>query len=225
MSGANIFASIVIGFCGGSLVRVFTGPVIEVPNFTQKQPAPQRLVFMPKEINGETQYVLSRIEDGRTPYLAPEQIVEAHNNGPIDGRTLRVETPKRKMSPIKGITQEDWDDLLEAIRIVESNNNPNAVGDSGNAIGIYQIWEDYHTDALMAGNISGEYLDCYDPVYAENVVVEYMKRYATERRLGKVTPEKVARMHNGGPNGWKIGATEKYWDKVEPIFERLRSER
>ena len=225
MSGANIFASIVIGFCGGSLVRVFTGPVIEIPNFTQKEPPPQRLVFMPKEINGETQYVLSRVEDGRTPYLSPEQIVEAHNNGPIDGRTLRAETPKRKMSPIKGITQEDWDDLLEAIRIVESNNNPNAVGDSGNAIGIYQIWEDYHTDACMAGNISGEYLDCYNPVYAENVVVEYMKRYATERRLGVVTPEKVARIHNGGPNGWKIGATEKYWDKVEPIFERLRSER
>jgi len=225
MNGANIFASIVIGFCGGSLVRVFTGPVIEVPNFTQKQPAPQRLVFMPKEINGETQYVLSRVEDGRIPYLAPEQIVEAHNNGPIDGRTLRVETPRKKMSPIKGITQEDWDDLLEAIRIVESNNNPNAVGDSGNAIGIYQIWEDYHTDACMAGNINGEYLDCYNPVYAENVVVEYMKRYATERRLGVVTPEKIARMHNGGPNGWRIGATDKYWAKVEPIFERLRSER
>ena len=225
MSGANIFASIVIGFCGGSLVRVFTGPVIEIPNFTQEEPAPQRLVFMPKEINGETQYVLSRVEDGRTPYLTPEQIVEAHNNGPIDGRTLRVETQRKKMSPIEGITQEDWDDLLEAIRIVESNNNPNAVGDSGNAIGIYQIWEDYHTDACMAGNISGEYLDCYDPVYAENVVVEYMKRYATERRLGVVTPEKIARMHNGGPNGWKISATDKYWDKVEPIFERLRSER
>ena len=222
MSGANIFASIVIGFCGGSLVRVFTGPVIEVPNFTQKQPAPQRLVFMPKEINGETQYVLSRIEDGRTPYLAPEQIVEAHNTGPIDGRTLRAETPRKKMSPIEGITQEDWDDLLEAIRIVESNNTPNAVGDSGNAIGIYQIWEDYHTDARMAGNINGKYLDCYNPVYAKNVVVEYMKRYATERRLGVVTPEKIARMHNGGPNGWRIDATKKYWDKVEPIFERLR---
>ena len=66
----------------------------------------------------------------------------------------------------------------------------------------------------MAGNVSGEYLDCYDPVYAENVVVEYMKRYATKRRLGVVTPEKVARIHNGGPNGWKISATDKYWAKV-----------
>ena len=223
MNGANIFASIVIGFCGGSLVRVFTGPVIEVPNFTQKQPSPQRLVFMPKKINGETQYVLSRVEDARTPYLNPEQIVDAHNNGPIDGRTLRTETPRRKMSPIEGITERDWNALLEAIRIVESNNNPDAVGDGGNAIGIYQIWEDYHTDACMAGNINGKYLDCYNPVYAKNVVVEYMKRYATERRLGVVTPEKIARMHNGGPNGWRIDATKKYWDKVEPIFERLRS--
>ncbi len=64
MSGANIFASIAIGFCGGSLVRVFTGPVIEIPNFTQEEPPPQRLVFIPKEINGETQYVLTRVEDG-----------------------------------------------------------------------------------------------------------------------------------------------------------------
>jgi hypothetical protein len=222
MSGANIFASIVIGFCGGSLVRVFTGPVIEIPNFIQEEPPPQRLVFIPKEINGETQYVLTRVEDGRTPYLAPEQMVEAHNNGPIDGRTLRAETPKRKMSPIEGITERDWNALLEAIRIVESNNNPDAVGDSGNAIGVYQIWEDYHADASVGGNLGGEYLDCYDPVYAEKVVVEYMKRYATKRRLGTVTPEKVARIHNGGPNGWKISATDKYWDKVEPIFERLR---
>ena len=40
-----------------------------------------------------------------------------------------------------------------------------------------------------------------------------------------MTPEKIARMHNGGPNGWRIDATKKYWAKVEPIFERLRSER
>ena len=68
---------------------------------------------------------------GRWTYTipAPEQIVEAHNNGPIDGRTLRTETPRRKMSPIEGITERDWNALLEAIRIVESNNNPDAVGE------------------------------------------------------------------------------------------------
>ena len=230
MNFSQACLSVVVGFVGGSLIKAVTGPVITLPNFTQAEnkTPPKRLIFTPKEINGQTHYVLSRVEDGTVPYLTPEQIVEAHNNGPIDGRTLKEEKPKPKppkKSPIEGISLGDWNDLLEAIRIVESNNNPDAVGDNGNAIGVYQIWEDYHTDACMAGNISGEYLDCYDPVYAENVVVEYMKRYATKRRLGVVTPEKIARMHNGGPNGWKIGATDKYWAKVKPIFERLRSER
>ena len=228
MNFSQACLSVVVGFVGGSLIKAVTGPMITVPNFTpaESKTPPKRLVFMPKEINGETQYVLSRIEDGRTPYLTPEQIVKAHNEGPIDGRTLKEEKPKPpKKSPIEGISLGDWNDLLEAIRIVESNNNPDAVGDNGNAIGVYQIWEDYHTDACMAGNIGGKYLDCYDPVYATSVVVEYMKRHAIERRLGVVTPEKIARMHNGGPNGWKIDATKKYWAKVEPIFERLRSER
>ena len=228
MNFSQACLSVVVGFLGGSMIKAVTGPVITVPNFTQaetKTPS-KRLVFMPKEINGETQYVLSRVEDGSVPYLSPEQVVEAHNNGPIDGRTLKEEKPKPpKKSPIEGISLGDWNDLLEAIRIVESNNNPDAVGDNGNAIGVYQIWEDYHTDACMAGNIGGDYLDCYDPVYATSVVVEYMKRYAIERRIGKVTPEKIARIHNGGPNGYKWIATDKYWAKVKPVFERLQSER
>ena len=226
MNFSQVCLSVVVGFLGGSVIKLVTGPLITLPNFSQAETTtpPQRLVFVPKEINGETMYVLTRIEDGNTPYinLSQEQIVDAHNNGPIDGRTVRAETPLPKKSPIEGITYEDWNDLLKAIRIVESNNNPDAVGDNGNAIGIYQIWKNYHTDACMAGNISGDYLDCYDPVYAENVVVEYMKRYATKRRLGTVTPEKVARIHNGGPNGWKIGATDKYWAKVKPLFEKFR---
>jgi hypothetical protein len=228
MNFSQACLSVVVGFLGGSMIKAVTGPVITVPNFTQaetKTPS-KRLVFMPKEINGKTHYVLSRVEDGSVPYLSPEQVVEAHNNGPIDGRTLKEDTPKPpKKSPIEGISLGDWNDLLEAIRIVESNNNPDAVGDNGNAIGVYQIWEDYHTDACMAGNIGGDYLDCYDPVYATSVVVEYMKRYAIERRIGKVTPEKIARIHNGGPNGYKWSATDKYWAKVKPVFERLQSER
>ena len=227
MNFSQACLSVVVGFVGGSLIKAVTGPIITVPNFTQSEPPPQRLVFMPKEINGETHYVLSRVEDGRTPYLTQEQAVEAHNDGPIDGRTLREEKPKppKKKSPIKGISLGDWNDLLEAIRLVESNNNPDAVGDNGNAIGVYQIWEDYHTDATLGGNLSGEYLDCYDPVYAENVVVEYMKRYAIERRIGKVTPEKIARIHNGGPNGWKINATKEYWEKVKAVMVGNRMKR
>ena len=49
-----------------------------------------------------------------------------------------------------------------------------------------------------------------------------MARYATERRLGRTpTYEDVARIHNGGPNGYKKTATYKYWQKVKKKLAQL----
>ena len=43
-----------------------------------------------------------------------------------------------------------------------------------------------------------------------------MSRYATTARLGHVpTDEDLARIHNGGPNGFKNPATVAYWEKVK----------
>lgn len=43
-----------------------------------------------------------------------------------------------------------------------------------------------------------------------------MNKYATEKRLGRQpTNEDLARMHNGGLNGYKNPNTVKYWDKVQ----------
>ena len=117
------------------------------------------------------------------------------------------------------ITDKELNDVLAAIRVVESNNNPNAVGDNGNAIGIYQIWKPYWKDAIERSGIDGKYLDCYNVDYADRIVRAYMKRYATERRIGrKVTQEDIARIHNGGPIGWKKDSTNKYWAKVKKIL-------
>ena len=118
-----------------------------------------------------------------------------------------------------GITDKELNEVLAAIRVVESNNNPDAVGDSGNAIGVYQIWEVYWKDATERSGLDGKYLDCYNASYADKVVRCYMDRYATEKRLGRpVTQEDIARIHNGGPNGWKKDSTNKYWTKVKKIL-------
>tara|TARA_R100001443_G_scaffold77405_1_gene84616 strand:+ start:54 stop:479 length:426 start_codon:yes stop_codon:yes gene_type:complete len=115
-----------------------------------------------------------------------------------------------------GVKEDKITRVLHAIRIVESNNNPNAVGDSGNAIGVYQIWEVYWKDATERSGIGGKYRDCFDPDYADRIVRAYMDRYATEKRLGRpVTMEDIARIHNGGPNGYKKESTLKYWSKVK----------
>ena len=52
--------------------------------------------------------------------------------------------------------------------------------------------------------------------YSERVIQAYMDRYATERRLGHpATNEDIARIHNGGPNGYRMCSTLKYWRNVE----------
>lgn len=118
---------------------------------------------------------------------------------------------------------QSLDRLLEAIRIVESNDNQMAVGDDGKAIGAYQIWEIYWKDATdFDSSIGGTYQDCYDRDYADKIVKAYIKRYANKKRLGhEPTFEDIARIHNGGPNGYKKKSTIEYWKKVQNALQNL----
>jgi len=46
--------------------------------------------------------------------------------------------------------------------------------------------------------------------------IEYEKSTAN-----KVTPEVLARIHNGGPLGWKKPETLPYWNKVKAVLDRI----
>lgn len=108
------------------------------------------------------------------------------------------------------------DRLLDAIAKVESNHNPNAVGDDGKAIGVFQIHRVYWQDAVQHDpNIGGCYEDCRDPEYARRIVIAYMDRYAP----ANASDETLARIHNGGPRGHKKSATTKYWNKVKKAMK------
>ena len=110
--------------------------------------------------------------------------------------------------------------LLDALIQVESSGRDDAVGDNGNAIGCLQIWKIYHTDAVEFSGIGGTYKDCFNRDYAKKVVDAYMKRYAREAwtNPAKFDAEKVARIHNGGPKGYRKDATKKYWKKVQKVL-------
>lgn len=107
--------------------------------------------------------------------------------------------------------------LLDALIQVESSGRDDAVGDGGNAIGCLQIWKVYWIDATERSGIGGSYRDCFNRAYAKRIVDAYMKRYAREAWTDprKFNAEKCARIHNGGPKGYKKKATEKYWKKVD----------
>jgi hypothetical protein len=115
--------------------------------------------------------------------------------------------------------REDIRPLLDAISKVESNDNDDAVGDNGKALGRFQIWEIYWQDAVeRTSSISGKYEDVKNREYAERVFVAYMLRYARKAIRDK-DYEKIARIHNGGPRGHTKNATIKYWNKVNKILE------
>ena len=111
--------------------------------------------------------------------------------------------------------------LLAAMCEVESNGDCSKVGKVGE-LGCYQIRECFWLDALeWDSSIGGEYEDVIDREYAEKVIYAFWDRYANEKRLGRpVTDEDRARMHNGGPNGYKKTATVKYWNKIKAIYDQ-----
>lgn len=105
--------------------------------------------------------------------------------------------------------------VLDSVRQVESGGHPDperAVGDCGRAIGPYQIHREYWADAVVYDpNLGGRYEDCRNAAYAERVILAYWHRYAPPAP----TAEQLARIHNGGPKGWKLKATIKYWLRVQ----------
>jgi len=113
--------------------------------------------------------------------------------------------------------------LLDAIWAVESSRqyNPPA-GDNGDSIGPYQIQLPYFKDALEHDKSlrKYKYQDVMDKEVAIKVIKAYWSRYATKARLGhEPTLEDLARIHNGGLNGFKKESTKKYWAKVQKAMK------
>ena len=126
--------------------------------------------------------------------------------------------------------------LIPLLIQVESAGNPLAQGDfnkSGpQAIGCLQIWEPYWIDGTQELGVDWEYKDAYNPDRAIAVTKAYLKRYGRNyRRQTGSDPsmEVLARIHNGGPQGWnpknkdKYNRTTHYWKKVLKV-QRLQKE-
>ena len=106
--------------------------------------------------------------------------------------------------------------LIGAICKVESNNGMYVVGDNGKAIGCLQIWKSVVDDVNKYSKVKYTYADRNDKVKSYEMLKLYIGHYATEKRLGrKPTNEDMARIWNGGPNGYKKTSTIKYWNKVK----------
>lgn len=127
---------------------------------------------------------------------------------------LEKPTPKtRKNSPrVYPVSR----DLIKVLCKVESDNNPNAIGDNGRAYGMLQIHKVYVTDVNHIFGTTYSHRDMFIPEKAEDVCTKYLGYYAYKYwKLNKKVPseENIVKMHNGGPLGYKNPNTDKYWNK------------
>ncbi len=133
-----------------------------------------------------------------------------------------------------------FDDLLDAIEWVESRGDVNAVGDyvllvesDGfapewgiyKAVGSFQLHEIYVDDICrILGKNKYTYADRWDRDKSRKMTEIYIMYYAGIRTNVSYTTEQwyetMARIHNGGPDGYKKESTKPYWDKVKARMAR-----
>lgn len=136
------------------------------------------------------------------------------------GRTLKLAVVVYAVLCLGGAVllragQEDvYERVLPALMQVESSGGRDTRdGDGGRARGPYQIHEAYWSDACRVLGVTWPYRDARDPVRAAAAVRAYTMYYARHYEQ-PLTPETIARIHNGGPAGWRKPATLAYWVKV-----------
>ena len=111
-------------------------------------------------------------------------------------------------------TREELKPLFSAIEKTESANG--IAGKNGEA-GVYQIRTIYVDDVnRIIGRNAYSYNDRFDKELSEQMMMIYINHYCTEKRIGrKPVWEDIARIHNGGPTGFRKNSTKEYWRKVE----------
>lgn len=102
------------------------------------------------------------------------------------------------------------DPLYESIAAVESSNGKTSAN-------VYQITPIYVRDvnrALPVFKLSDRFSPFKSRCMMEVYWTMYGQAYIT--RTGKQpTYETLARIHNGGPDGWNKPATDPYWKRVK----------
>lgn len=99
--------------------------------------------------------------------------------------------------------------ILFSIIQVESNFNPNAIGDNGKAVGILQIHPIMVEDVNRIAKTNYNLEDRYCPQKSSQMFFIYTNHYTPDWNF-----EKVAKRWNGGPRGDRKEATEKYWQRI-----------
>jgi soluble lytic murein transglycosylase-like protein len=120
------------------------------------------------------------------------------------------------VSSASTIDPNEFELLIDAVAQAESNNNPRAVGDNGRALGAYQIHRAYWRDGTRLLGVYWSYKEAFDPKKARSIVKAYLLHYGRGKSLIE-----MARIHNGGPNGYRKKSTLGYARKITTLLRSV----
>jgi len=114
--------------------------------------------------------------------------------------------------------------LIPLLAIFESNGNPNAYNNKENAAGILQIRPIMIKDCNRISGESTYYLkDRWNEEKSYHMAITYLNHYGKKHLTSNMTEEEkiviLARMWNGGPNGWKKKSTLSYGEKIRKLYK------
>ena len=110
--------------------------------------------------------------------------------------------------------------FLAALAAVESGGDDAAVNEREGAHGRYQIRAGALADANRILCTDYTLADCHDPAVAARIVRAYLGHYGAA--LSAPTPTALARIWNGGPNGYKRDATRGYAERFHRAYMEAR---
>jgi len=118
-----------------------------------------------------------------------------------------------------------FDDFLDVLTIVESNNDPYAVGDNGRAFGILQIHEIMVRDYNRIYDENYVHEDAFDPSISREIARGIFAHYTKDIQP---TKKHLAFIWNGGGSAWKRvdnpkddrkqANLENYWRKCKEVM-------
>ena len=127
------------------------------------------------------------------------------------------------MSDPKTRLRDLLNSILPALIEVESGGNPNKRGAAGE-VGILQIRQICVDDV---NRILGS--DCFTlwmalkntrAIDIAHIYLQHWGAHYESETMGPATAEVLARIWNGGPDGWAKESTLKYWHKVQAVLQK-----
>lgn len=112
--------------------------------------------------------------------------------------------------------------LLALIQVESSGLLFPPRGDGGRAIGPLQIHRSVVADVNRIQGWSFRWEQMADRELAKLVAAAYLRHWGKKIPHRAATVEDLARIWNGGPDGWRDPATVPYWHKVKRVLVRQR---